>query len=72
MDEAGIVTTDKNAENTDSPLDELNLKNSGLNNITPLEKLKEDLTKAVKEERYEDAAKLRDEIMHLKNTEKGN
>lgn len=32
-----------------------------------LEKLKKDLQKAIKEERYEDAAKIRDEIKNLEN-----
>ena len=31
-------------------------------NLSKIEKLKEDLKKAIKEERYEDAAKIRDEI----------
>ena len=35
--------------------------------ISPLELLKKDLEKAVNEERYEDAARLRDEIKHLEN-----
>ena len=33
--------------------------------LTPLEKLNRDLDKAVKEERYEDAAQIRDEIKRL-------
>ena len=33
--------------------------------LTPLEKLRDDLDKAVKEERYEDAAGIRDEIKRL-------
>jgi protein-arginine kinase activator protein McsA len=36
--------------------------------LTPLESLDRDLKKAVEEERYEDAAKLRDEINRLKHT----
>ena len=35
--------------------------------ISKLDKLKQDLKKAIKEERYEDAAKLRDEIKKLEN-----
>jgi len=40
--------------------------------LSPLEALDGELKRAVKEERYEDAARLRDEITHLKNIEKGN
>ena len=36
-------------------------------NLSNLEKLKEDLKKAIKEERYEDAAKIRDEIKKEEN-----
>lgn len=36
-------------------------------NLSPLESLKRDLDKAVREERYEDAAKLRDQIKNLEN-----
>jgi len=37
-----------------------------------LETLTRELEKAVAEERYEDAARLRDQIMHLKNQNSGN
>lgn len=37
--------------------------------MSKLEKLKEDLKKAIEEERYEDAAKLRDDIKKLENKE---
>ena len=36
--------------------------------LTPIEALEKDLQKAVDEERYEDAAKLRDRIKHLKES----
>lgn len=37
--------------------------------LTPMEELKKRLEEVVKEERYEDAAKLRDEIRRLENTD---
>lgn len=37
--------------------------------ISPLDMLKRDLEKAIKEERYEDAAKLRDELKRLDNND---
>lgn len=40
--------------------------------LSPEEALEKDLTRAVEEERYEDAAKLRDEIERLKNMHKHN
>jgi len=40
--------------------------------LTPLESLERDLSTAVEEERYEDAAKLRDEINRLKHTHSDN
>jgi len=40
--------------------------------LSPLETLNRELARAIKEERYEDAARLRDDITHLKNMEKGN
>jgi hypothetical protein len=39
---------------------------------TKLERLRKDLEKAVEEERYEDAARLRDEIKRLENPHSGN
>lgn len=37
------------------------------NNLSKADKLKDELKQAIKEERYEDAAKLRDEIKNLEN-----
>ena len=42
------------------------------NSIKKLDKLKDDLKQAVKEERYEDAAKIRDEIKKEENKENKN
>jgi bifunctional DNase/RNase len=66
MNEASIVMSDKDADQLDpnAALDELNLQGA-VDSATPLEKLKEKLENAVEEERYEDAAKLRDEIQRL-------
>ena len=43
-----------------------NLKNENKKEKTELEKLEDDLQLAIKEERYEDAAKIRDQITKLK------
>lgn len=40
--------------------------------MTPMQVLEDDLQKAVEDERYEDAARLRDEISRLKKTHHGN
>lgn len=40
--------------------------------LTPLEILERDLEKAVADERYEDAARLRDEILQIKSSQTGN
>lgn len=53
----GEVRTGNNVkQNLDDKIEEEN------KNISKVEKLKEDLKQAIKEERYEDAAKIRDEI----------
>lgn len=39
-------------------------------NVSKLEKLQKDLQKAIKDERYEDAAKIRDEIKEVESKEK--
>jgi len=40
--------------------------------LTPIEELKRDIEKAIQEERFEDAARLRDEIKRLEKTHSGN
>jgi Uncharacterized conserved protein len=56
MEKAGIIVTKENVQETQE-------KNQGdAADATPLEALKEKLRKAIQEERYEDAALLRDEI----------
>lgn len=67
MDEAGRVFTEEDTqpkqaspESKEPPPEKQQL--------TPLQQLEAELAKAVKQERYEDAAKLRDKINDLKNT----
>lgn len=49
----------------DQRIDEKQKNKNQEKSISKLERLKEDLKQAIKEERYEDAAKLRDEITKL-------
>jgi bifunctional DNase/RNase len=56
MEKAGIIVTKENAQETRKE------NQAGSAEATPLEALKEKLKKAVSEERYEEAALLRDEI----------
>lgn len=60
MDEAGQIF-----ENNDLPAD------TG-KEVSLLDSMKSDMKKAVEEERYEDAAKLRDKIAHIKTTHTDN
>ncbi len=62
MDEAG-----QTFEDTDLPAG----AGSG-KEISLLDSMKNDMKKAVEEERYEDAAKLRDKIAHIKTTHTDN
>ena len=55
----------KEDENKEAQNGEENNKDAKNAKMTQLEKLQEDLKQAVKEERYEDAAKIRDEIKKL-------
>ena len=54
-------------KNTDK---ETNKKEKTDNNENNIATLQEKLKKAIKEERYEDAAKIRDEIKNLENNNK--
>jgi hypothetical protein len=56
MDKAGIIMEKSGASEESEPLDELQPEES------PLDALKSNLERAIKEERYEEAARLRDEI----------
>ncbi len=59
MEKAGVVVQNKQQEG--APIEEQDQHIE----LTPLERLKADLDLAIKEERYEDAARLRDEIKTL-------
>jgi len=65
MEEAGQVLGEVEAGGFEGPVEG---KKQGKKKLTPLESVKMELDKAVSEERYEDAAKLRDEIKHMENT----
>ena len=52
-------------ENNKGRLSHLIVKDTLEEKTNPVDKLQEDLKKAIKEERYEDAAKIRDEIKKI-------
>jgi bifunctional DNase/RNase len=64
MEEAGRVFNESGTEVTEMQEAHEELKED---EKTPLDNLKNELEKAVADERYEDAAKLRDEIKRLEN-----
>jgi hypothetical protein len=67
MDKAGILVTEDGAE---PPKVEPSQEEPGPPKaaVSPLETLTQDLDNAVKEERYEDAARIRDEIKKMKSS----
>ena len=67
MDKAGIVVPAKEAGG-----DKENAVETKAHRLTPVEELKHQLEKAVEDERYEAAAKLRDEIKRLEHPTKTN
>ncbi len=68
MAEAGrIQVADQNGEASDEVKDP-----KGRRRLTPGELLERQLKKAIKDERYEDAARLRDQIKHLDDTHGSN
>ena len=67
MDEAGRIFTDEELESATQPEE-----NSEERQRTQIDTLKSDLEKAVSDERYEDAAKLRDELKRLENLHSDN
>jgi len=69
MDEAGRVFTDEDTELAEQITPEEKIKKE---EDSQLESLKKDLENAVSEERYEDAAKLRDEIKKLESLHSDN
>jgi len=58
MNAAGIILEEEKSIHNDS-------RNKEKKGLSPLESVKQQLEKAIKEERYEDAAKLRDELKKL-------
>ncbi len=58
---------DSNIEKKNSNKEENTNKNTNQKEISKIDKLQEDLKQAIKEERYEDAAKIRDEIKELED-----
>ncbi len=78
MERAGRIFED---EDTEQPIAEVPLGETPADAesmtgakpaLTPLEILERDLDKAVADERYEDAARLRDEILQIKSSQTGN
>ncbi len=69
MDEAGRVFTEAETELADAVMANDGQKKK---EDSQLDKLQKELDKAVTEERYEDAAKLRDEIKRLENLHSDN
>jgi bifunctional DNase/RNase len=74
MDEAGRIFDESEivAKDANSGLPKVSAAPIPVKNLSPLESLKQDLQKAVVEERYEDAARIRDQIkdeekIHSKN-----
>lgn len=72
MEEAGIIIEEEEESsatstniNMDLKEDELNEEDNAKKEMTTLEVLQKKLENAIKEERYEDAAKIRDEIKKL-------
>jgi len=64
MDKAGIFVSEEGAEQEGASAE----KESDQPELPPIDALMQDLDKAVKEERYEDAAKMRDEIKKMKSS----
>ena len=67
MDEAGRVFEENRDGLIEKPVPGGTAGSTSVS-LTPIEALEKDLQKAVDEERYEDAAKLRDRIKHLKES----
>lgn len=68
MNEAGMILSDQNADQLKPPSNNPDTQDASSKTAVPSEQLRIDLKKAVDEERYEDAAKLRDEIQRLGQT----
>jgi len=64
MDAAGVIMPEDNVETEAVESEQVEPEQT----LTPLESLQKQLKKAIAEERYEDAAKIRDEINKMINT----
>lgn len=64
MDEAGVVMPEEEIEERKHPEMDIE-KEEAETNLTPLEQLNRKLQKAISDEKYEDAARIRDEISKL-------
>ena len=71
MNDAGRIFQEE-GEDTVTEIKNNNKPEKKIQHVPPLTKLKRSLKKAIAEERYEDAATLRDEIDNLKNSHTGN
>jgi bifunctional DNase/RNase len=72
MNEAGQVIQAPNGEAKEQGAAETGNEQHPRPKLTPVEHLKRALDKAVKEEKYEEAARLRDEIKRLEHPHTGN
>ncbi|MFC1451751.1 bifunctional nuclease domain-containing protein [Verrucomicrobiota bacterium] len=72
MAEAGRVLDELEAEKQDADKTDEEQTDTPKKTMTPLEALKLDLQKAIDDERYEDAAKLRDQIGGLESKDNEN
>jgi len=70
MDEAGRVFPDEKDADEEAP--DVSDESKQAPKVPTIESLQHQLDKAVREERYEDAARLRDEIQHLRDSCHGN
>ena len=64
MDKAGIIITEENGGH-EMPAAEPEAPKKTKSKLSPLDSLKHKLDRAIEEERYEDAAKLRDELKKM-------
>ena len=72
MNKAGRIFTDKDENISLNNSAKTNYSKKELPHVPPLKKLKRSLEKAIADERYEDAANLRDAINNLKDSHTGN
>lgn len=70
MDAAGVIMPEEAVEDSENEMSgyDVSNENDSTETLTPVESLKKQLEKAIADERYEDAAKIRDEINKLSNS----